>query len=465
MRHGLRLLRRGLRLLRHGLGLMRRGLGLLRHGLRLLRRGLRLLRRGWRRFGFNGRRRYLLGLVGGGNRRRPGFFGEVVLHVLRVLLCGDAAVLFALSEHILTAGRLVRLRVHLVDVLTQDRNILSQERIEQLFPQAPENKQEDPRKGHRNAERETSSVIMQLDRVFTRREVDAQKGVADGNDVGAFAVDRCRPAVAVGNGGEHDAVVGGGDGSLEESVAVLRELPLILAHRGNGGVERVVVHLCDEDIAAAGGAGVNGDAHLGALGQPSHIDNVRLIGRDIPIGAAHLYADGGGCTAVHVNIALCLLFDGAERGERTAAALIIGVEIGAGHFDVHAVLGFDLGVEHPVDRRAVDGVFDEFVLHLKGILVSFAVVGAPVDDVVVHREATRQSELVFIDKPVAAGAVRHLIHIAELGVVPQIVIEHDVFHIQHRVDERHIAVVDIAVDAIDGKAQLAHKGGGRLGIA
>ena len=50
-------------------------------------------------------------------------------------------------------------------------------------------------------------------------------------------------------------------------------------------------------------------------------------------------------------------------------------------------------------------------------------------------------------------------------MISQLVAEDDVFNIQRRIDERHITVVDIAVDAVDGKPQLAHEGRCSFGIA
>ena len=76
-----------------------------------------------------------------------------------------------------------------------------------------------------------------------------------------------------------------------------------------------------------------------------------------------------------------------QRGKGTLSALRLGEEIGAGYFDVHAVLGFHLGIEHFVNRCAAHSVLNEFVLHLKGVFVFFGVVGRPVDNVVVNRKS------------------------------------------------------------------------------
>ena len=135
-------------------------------------------------------------------------------------------------------------------------------------------------------------MVIHFYRVFAGCEIDSKKRVADGEDVGVFAIDFYFPAFAVRDGGEHDAVFRSGNGALEVSVAVLRDVPLTLSQCGNGGVQSVVIHLGNKDIAAACGRGVDGNAHLCAFRESAHIYDVRLIGSDVPVGAADLYVEG-----------------------------------------------------------------------------------------------------------------------------------------------------------------------------
>ena len=50
-------------------------------------------------------------------------------------------------------------------------------------------------------------------------------------------------------------------------------------------------------------------------------------------------------------------------------------------------------------------------------------------------------------------------------MISQFVVEYNIFQIEHRVDERNIAVINIAVHTVDGKSKLSHKGGGGFCVA
>ena len=141
----------------------------------------------------------------------------------------------------------------IVNEFAQNRNVFPEQRIDDLFPQAPEHQQKGSEKGENDSGNQPRRAVIHFDSVIAGFQVDAEQGVTHGNNICAFAVDGYRPALAVGNGGEHDAVLVGGDRSLEVSVAVLGDIPLLFAHGGYRSVQRVIVHFGDEDISAAGG--------------------------------------------------------------------------------------------------------------------------------------------------------------------------------------------------------------------
>ena len=174
-------------------------------------------------------------------------------------------------------------------MLAQNGYKFFEQRIYQLFAQIPEHQKYYSKEGESNSERKSRSVVIHFDRVLAGCEINAKQSIPDGNDLSAFAVHLDRPAFAVGDGREHDTVVGSGDCTLEMSVAVFGDVPLILAHGCDSGVQSVVVHFGDEDISAACGRGFNGDANLCSLGKSAHVDDIRFIGCNVPVGTAHLY--------------------------------------------------------------------------------------------------------------------------------------------------------------------------------
>ena len=289
----------------------------------------------------------------------------------------------------------------------------------------------------------------------------------NGEGFGGNAVHVYLPSLVVGDGEEQHLILGRGDGAGQRRSLTVGQLHPANSQGGDVFIQCLMVDA--HQIHVAGGGGIAGQGYLHPIPhlQGAHIDDIGLVIGDGPavdivlvrlVGAIMLHRDILGGTAIHVGEIA------ARRiGHRLKHAAVLA-EGDAGIADRTAVR--DAGQFHGLIQGGVHPRQggEQRLLTLKGVVLGALVV----TDILRHRHTHRQSQLIAVDvigDDLLAVDSRHAVQQGQLGMGGDLYVQNHVPQTQQRIGGRHVAVIQITVDAVDGVAHLAHKLGGEIGVA